>query len=216
VRLGFLLNAGVVLVWAATRITGFPALFGFGRLPLEPLGVMATVIEISLLVLLLKIERGLKTERRKRRVQRKRKYGEPENRRYATIDPLSKISWGRVLLASVATHVANVVVAVMFIVVYTLLASGPQGAPSQDSLDALSIQLATWPVPILTLLAAAWAARKAEPTIAAFDGLLVGFLVTVAFALLYFGPFSHGRLVLFVLTIGAGFVGGLIGQVGRK
>jgi hypothetical protein len=132
------------------------------------------------------------------------------------MNPLSKISWGRVLLASVATHVANVVVTVMFIVVYTLLASGPQGAPSQDSLDAFSIQLATWPVPILTLLAAAWAVRKAEPTIAAFDGLLVGLLVTVAFALLYFGPFSLGGLVLFVLTIGAGFVGGLIGQVDRK
>jgi hypothetical protein len=68
VRLGLLLNATIVLAWTATRAAGFPALFGFARLPVEPVGLAATVIEITLLVLLLKIGRGLKTERKKRRV----------------------------------------------------------------------------------------------------------------------------------------------------
>jgi hypothetical protein len=68
VRLGLLLNATIVLAWAATRVAGFPALFGFVRLSVEPVGLVATVIEISLLVLLLRIGRGLKTERKKRRV----------------------------------------------------------------------------------------------------------------------------------------------------
>jgi hypothetical protein len=54
---------------AATRVTGFPPLFGFARLPVEPLGVVATVIEIALVVLLLKIGRNLQTERRKRRIR---------------------------------------------------------------------------------------------------------------------------------------------------
>jgi hypothetical protein len=68
IRFGLLLNATIVLAWAATRVAGFPALFGFARLPVEPVGLMATLIEIALLVLLLKIGRGLRTERRKRRV----------------------------------------------------------------------------------------------------------------------------------------------------
>jgi hypothetical protein len=68
IRFGLLLNATIVLAWAATRLAGFPALLGFARLPVEPVGLMATLIEIALLVLLLKIGRGLRTERRKRRV----------------------------------------------------------------------------------------------------------------------------------------------------
>jgi hypothetical protein len=69
VRLGLLLNACIVLAWAATRAAGFPALFGFGRLPVEPLGLVAILIEVSLLVLLLGIGRGTKAERKKRRVR---------------------------------------------------------------------------------------------------------------------------------------------------
>jgi hypothetical protein len=69
IRFGLLLNATIVLAWAATRVAGFPALFGFARLPVEPVGLDATVIEIALLVLLLKIGRGLKVEHKKRRVR---------------------------------------------------------------------------------------------------------------------------------------------------
>jgi hypothetical protein len=68
IRFGLLLNATMVLAWAATRVAGFPALFGFARLPVEPVGLVAAVIEIALLVLLLEIGRRLKTERKKRRV----------------------------------------------------------------------------------------------------------------------------------------------------
>ena len=69
VRPGLLLNATIVLAWTATRVAGFPALFGFARLPVEPVGLVATVIEIALLVLLLRIGRELKTKRKKRRVR---------------------------------------------------------------------------------------------------------------------------------------------------
>lgn len=64
VRFGLLLNATIVLAWAVTRVAGFPALFGFARPPVDPVGLVATLIEIVLLVLLLKIGRGLKTERK--------------------------------------------------------------------------------------------------------------------------------------------------------
>jgi hypothetical protein len=131
-------------------------------------------------------------------------------------DLLSKVRWDRVLLAGVATHVANVVVAVLLIVVYTLLAVGPQREPSGGITDPLASQVATWPVPILTLFAAAWAARRAAPPTAALHGLLVGFLVAVIFAVLYFAPVDLQGLLLFALTIAAGFVGGLIGRADRN
>jgi hypothetical protein len=131
-------------------------------------------------------------------------------------DLLSKVRWGRVLLASLVTHVANVVVAVLLIVVYTLLAVGPQREPSGGITDPLASQVATWPVPILTLFAAAWAASTAERPTAALHGLLVGFLVAVIFGVLYFGPFNLEALLLFALMIAAGFVGGLTGRAERQ
>ncbi len=78
VRFGLLLNATIVLAWAATRVAGFPALFGFARLPVEPVGLVATVIEISLLVSLLRIGRGLKTEQKAARAMRKQSKRETE------------------------------------------------------------------------------------------------------------------------------------------
>jgi hypothetical protein len=84
VRLGLLLNATIVLSWAATRVAGFPALFGFARLPVEPVGLVTTVIEIALLILLLKIGRGLKTEpKRAERAMRKLSIRETESKELA-------------------------------------------------------------------------------------------------------------------------------------
>ncbi len=131
-------------------------------------------------------------------------------------DLLSNVRWGTVLLAGSVTHAANVVVAVLLIVVYTLLAVGAQSEPSGGITDPLASQVATWPVPILTLFAAAWAARRAEQlATAALHGLLVGLLVAVIFGVLYFGPFNLLGLLLFALMIAAGFVGGLIGRADR-
>jgi hypothetical protein len=56
-------------------------------------------------------------------------------------------------LSSSVTHVANVVVAVLLIVAYTLLAVGPQRELSEGITNPLTSQIATWPVPILTLFA---------------------------------------------------------------
>jgi hypothetical protein len=130
-------------------------------------------------------------------------------------DLLAKVRWDRVLLAGVATHVANVVVAVLLIVVYTILAVGPQRAERGHHRSARQPG-PSWLVPILTLFAAAWAARKAKPATAALHGLLVGFLVAVIFGLLYFASFDLWGLVLFTLMIVAGLVGGLIGRADRN
>ena len=131
-------------------------------------------------------------------------------------DLFSKVGWGRILLAGLVTHASNVVVAVLLIVVYTLLAVGPQREPSGGFTDPLASQVATWPVPILTLFAAAWAARRVEPATAAVYGLLVGFLVAVIFGVLYFWPFNLWGLLLFALMISAGLLGALVGsRIGR-
>ncbi len=121
------------------------------------------------------------------------------------------------MLAGLVTHVANVVVAVLLIVAYTLLAAGPQREPSGGITDPLASQVATWPVPILTLFAAAWVARRAEqPATATLHGLLVGFLVAVIFAVLYFAPVDLQGLLLFALMIAAGLLGAQVGSlIGR-
>ena len=59
VRLGILLNATIVFVWIITRFWGFP------ELPVEPLGLAATVAEVALIVLLARIGRHAKEERNK-------------------------------------------------------------------------------------------------------------------------------------------------------
>ena len=110
------------------------------------------------------------------------------------------------MLAGLVTHVANVVFAVLLIVFYTLLVVGPQREPSGGITDPLASQVATWPMPILTLFAAAWAARRVEPPTAGLHGLLVGSLVAVIFGVLYFGPFNLWGLLLFALMIAAGFI----------
>jgi hypothetical protein len=63
IRFGLLLNATIVLAWAATRVAGFPALMGFVRLPVEPLGLVVTFLEVALVISLLKVGRELKTKR---------------------------------------------------------------------------------------------------------------------------------------------------------
>jgi hypothetical protein len=65
VRLGILLNPTIVFVWIVTRFWGFPAAVGFARLPVEPLGLAATVAEVALIVLLVGIGRHAKEYRKK-------------------------------------------------------------------------------------------------------------------------------------------------------
>ena len=65
VRLGMLLNATIVFVWIITRFWAFPAAVGFAQLPVEPLGLAATVAEVALIVLLVGIGRHAKKDRKK-------------------------------------------------------------------------------------------------------------------------------------------------------
>jgi hypothetical protein len=121
---------------------------------------------------------------------------------------LSDIRWVRVLVAYLAVHLANVVLAALLVTVYTLTASVAQPDPGGGLTEPLAGRAATWPVPVLTFFAAAWAARAASGPAALLNGLLVGLLVAAIFGFLYFWPFSPGTLAPFALVGAAGCLGG--------
>jgi LytS/YehU family sensor histidine kinase len=121
--------------------------------------------------------------------------------------------WVRVLLAAIATHLLNIVLIVALTVFTAFLASAvPGDFQGEIPVDRLAEQAATWGVPFLTVLAAAWAARDAAHQAAAvLHGSLVGLLVAIIFGMVFFWPFDLATLVLFVFIVLAGFLGGLIG-----
>jgi hypothetical protein len=127
--------------------------------------------------------------------------------------PPSDVTWVRVLLAGVATHVVNIVLSVVLIVAYSLLTIDPGGPPDGGSVDRFAGWVSTWTMPLVTLLSATWAARGARPPAAAWYGLSVGLLVAGIFGLLFFWPNDMPSLALFAFTIAAGFVGGVIGRI---
>ena len=140
--------------------------------------------------------------------QTSRHDAEDESSRLAALLP--GVGWTRVLLAVAAAQIANVVVPVVLIVVYSLLATGPQGAPAEGSVSEFAGRVSTCSLPILTLAAATWAGRGARSMSTSLEGLLVGLLVAGTFGLLFFWPDDSRSLTPFTLTIVAGLVGGLI------
>ncbi len=74
---------------------------------------------------------------------------------------LSSVRWGRILLASVATHVINLVVTVLAIFGYAMASTLPSGG-KPVFVDQLAGGIATWGAPVLTFFAAAWVALKLE------------------------------------------------------
>ena len=63
-RFGILLNATIAFVWVMTRFWGFPAAVGFARLPVEPLGLATTAVEVALIVLLVRLRKNQNKEGR--------------------------------------------------------------------------------------------------------------------------------------------------------
>ncbi|ABG05619.1 hypothetical protein Rxyl_2702 [Rubrobacter xylanophilus DSM 9941] len=113
---------------------------------------------------------------------------------------LSEIRWVRVLAASLAVHLANVALAALLVIVYALIAPLAQVDPGAGLAEPLAGRATTWPAPVLTFFAAAWAARATSGPAA----LLSGLLVAAMFGLLYFWPSGPGALAPFALVVAAG------------
>lgn len=123
------------------------------------------------------------------------------------------IRWARVLLTVIATHLLNVVLVVMLVIVASFLAAGTgSDSPGEVPTGRLAESFATWGIPVLTILAAAWVAREAQQLASAvLHGTLVGILVALVFGVTFFLHFDPATLALFVLIIAAGSLGGMVG-----
>jgi len=114
----------------------------------------------------------------------------------------------RVLIAGVAVHLAGIVATAVLVPVYAILA----GAASAEGFAGL---VSTASLPVLTLPAAAWAARRARagsgPVVGPVVGLAVGLLVAGLLGVLFFWPYDPRSVGLFALIVAAGPAGGLLG-----
>lgn len=105
-------------------------------------------------------------------------------------------------MAGVATPVVHGVLVAMTILLYTMFAT-------EETIATLSSVMGVWGIPVLTLLGAAWAARRAEHRSAVLNGLLVGLLVAIGPLFGLLGPPSP---LVAVLTVATGFLGGWLAE----
>ena len=127
----------------------------------------------------------------------------------------SRVHWGRILLTSILV----VILVIILNMVLSLLASQVWGPPSQT--HQITYLVASWSTFVLQLVltvgGAVRVARKVESG-APLHGLLVGLVVALIFFPLSLG-FRNPALVMlvsFVLTVAAGWLGGVLGSRGPE
>ncbi|HEY6411203.1 MAG TPA: hypothetical protein VIY29_27405 [Ktedonobacteraceae bacterium] len=138
---------------------------------------------------------------------------------------LAHVHWGRVLLTGVLVAILSIVLVFLVVTVYaTILAIQVRGQPDQAQITRFANQVYAWDIPtilviLLTIGGAAWVARKVEIG-ATLHGLLVGLVAAICILILglAFGGGGGwlGMLVIFVLTVAAGWLGGVLGSRGRE
>ncbi len=127
---------------------------------------------------------------------------------------LSRVHWGRIL----PTSILVVILVIIFNTVLFWLASLVWHQPDQVQIAS---QVASWSTFVLQLVltvgGAVWVARKVESG-APLHGFLIGLVVALIFFPLSLG-FRYPALVMlggFVLTVAAGWLGGVLGSRGRE
>jgi len=121
------------------------------------------------------------------------------------------MKWGRILVAGIATYAAVLLVITLVVTAYAFkLAFEVQGAPDQTRIGQFAEYLSRsswWILQILlTVPAAAWAARKVQSS-HRLHGVLIGLVVAVAGFVMGF-TMSFRTIAEFALTVGAGWLGG--------
>ena len=132
---------------------------------------------------------------------------------------LSIIRWLRVLTAALAVIALSFLILTVIVAVYAfVLAFQARGAPDQSAIShfaaRVSPKLMPWLEAFLTFFAAVIVGRKAEKAGAAhglFIGILAG-LLSLAVPLAFAGRLGLRNSVLFLIIVGLGWVGGLVGQ----
>ena len=65
IRLGLLLNLFVIFVWILTRLVSVPEIFEPLRLPFEGIGLLATVTEVALVLMLVRLRKSLPPKKKR-------------------------------------------------------------------------------------------------------------------------------------------------------
>jgi hypothetical protein len=136
-------------------------------------------------------------------------------------DSLSSIRWARVLGAALAVILLSFVLLTVIVAGYAfVLAVQARGAPDQSAIShfasRVSPRFMPWLEGALTFLAAFVVARKADKA-GATHGVLIGILagvLSLVLPLAFAGRLGLRSLVLFLIVVGLGWVGGLVGQKG--
>ena len=134
------------------------------------------------------------------------------------------LRWERVVVAGVVSTVLAFAAVFLVVTAYAAgLAARAQGAPDPDQIARFAEGTGAWLGPVLALLftaGAAWlVARGVASEAAAINGLVVGLvvgLIVAAVDLGFGGAFGVGALAGFVLTVGAGWLSGRLGERGRR
>jgi TRAP-type C4-dicarboxylate transport system permease large subunit len=130
-----------------------------------------------------------------------------------------KVRWLSVFLAGIVAGVLATLGVFLVTAAYAAaLAIEGQMQLSGDLISQLATRLAPLLRPVLavivTIIGAAWAARRAQPGVATLHGVLVGFIVAASVFLT--GSVGVEGIVGFVLTIGAGWLGGWLVERRRQ
>ncbi len=127
---------------------------------------------------------------------------------------LSRVHWGRILLTSI-------LVVILVIIFNTVLVWPISLIWHQPNQRQIVYQVVSWSTFVLQLVltvgGAVWVARKVGSG-APLHGFLVGLIVALIFFPLSLG-FRNPALVMlvsFVLTVAAGWLGGVLGSRGRE
>jgi hypothetical protein len=125
------------------------------------------------------------------------------------------MKWPRILLTGIGVCLAVVVFITLIVRVYAFkLAFDVRGAPDQARIAQFATHVGHYWSPVITVLltlaAAFWVARKV-PSSKALQGLLTGVVIAII-GLVLGMKITLPVVAEFVLTLGAGWVGGTIGS----
>ena len=131
----------------------------------------------------------------------------------------SNLSWARILIASVLVIVVDVGLIALVVMGYAFkLGFEARGAPDQARIQEFAGMVGPLWGSILgilfTLAGAAWVARKSAVSSVA-NGVAVGVVVAVV-SLVFDRSINLVSLAAFVLTVIAGWLGGLVGRWRRS
>lgn len=127
---------------------------------------------------------------------------------------LSQVQWGRVLLASILVVILTIFMNYVVFLFVLLIWGQTKHLPVffLDGICSSSVLII-----LLTLIFALWVARKVERE-PRLHGFLIGFIAALLLFLIssgFRGEFALLTLITTILTIEAGWLGGILGSRGR-